>query len=667
VTDWTAELCAEIGVHARYRSFTGETVEVSRETQVAVLRAVELDVGSDADARALLLEIRQQEADRPLPAEVIVQAGQGCAFSLVHAVDWVLEAEGSGEVLASGVARHELALPALALGIHRLRLNYRAREFTTWVLARPDSAIRLDCRVSPPRVWGVMAALYGLTDGDRAQIGTYELLGDYAAEMAAHGADFLGINPVHAMGQVRPDDVISPYSPSHRAFLNTWHCSGDHLQGNVTGEFVDYPSALKRNDQSLAAGFEIFMNLPASADAKREFEAFTQQAGEPLHQFALFEALSATHGPDWRAWLAPYRDGEQDALSGFEHTHSTAIQRIKWAQWQAERQLSEAQAKAFGAGMRVGLYLDLAVGPRLGGAETWPKDTSLVTGATLGAPPDPLGPFGQSWGLAPQSPLKCRAHGYAGFSSLLRSIMRHAGMIRIDHILGLMRSFWIPEGSTEGTYVSYPFEALLAVVAIESVRNNTIVVGEDLGLVPEGLRDKLATSGIYGLDVLQYMRTSSGGFCDPAHTRALAVCAFATHDTPTVAGFFAAEDAGVRQRLGSIDADAYEKIRNDRERARETLPQSDPVSGVHSLLARANSNMVAIQLDDIAGRHAQQNLPGTTNAYPNWKLKAPLTVAEIATSDAFAQLAADMRAHNRSNLKGMEKEHDLQDCSDHPH
>ena len=240
-------------------------------------------------------------------------------------------------------------------------------------------------------------------------------------------------------------------------------------------------------------------------------------------------------------------------------------------------------------------------------------------------------------------------------------------MIRFDLVLGLMLSFWIPVGGTVGTYVSFPFDALLAVVAIESVRSNTIVVGEDLGLVPEGLRDALGTSGFYGLDVLQYMRTPTGGFVDTNDTRELAVCAFATHDTPTVAGFFAAEDARIRHAFGGIDADTLEQTRTDRKRAEDTLCDSDPVAQIHRNLAQANANMVAIQLDDIAARISQQNLPGTVDSYPNWRLKAPFALSDIDTSAACAQLAKDMAAQGRANPKGMEKENDLSDCSDKAH
>ena len=661
MSDFLAQLCTHVGVHAQYRGFDGQTIHVSRETQEAVLAAMGLDAGSEPKAQALLQQMRDEEAARPLPLEAIVDAGSAANLTLAHPAKWSLEAECSGEILAQGSADKVLSLPALPMGIHTLHLSVAARDFTTWVLARPKQAVQLKDHIEEPRIWGGLSALYGLTDGAKTPIGSYGALGDYAAAIAAHGADFLGINPVHAMGQVRPDDVISPYSPSHRAFLNTWHCAGNGSLSGDPAELVDYTSALTANASDLSGQFAAFIALPDNAPEKRAFNEFAVHAGASLDQFALFEALASTHGADWRDWPEAYRDHDTAALASYALKYASEIALTKWAQWQAEVQLAQAQTKAQDAGMRLGLYLDLAVGPRLGGAETWDKETSLVTGATLGAPPDPLGPLGQSWGLAPLSPLKCRANGYAGFTRLLRSIMRHAGMIRIDHVLGLMRSFWIPDGRTEGTYVSYPLDALLAVVAIESVRNNTIVVGEDLGLVPEGLREKLAASGIYGLDVLQYMRTPTGGFVDTQKTRALAICGFATHDTPTITGFFTAEDAYVRYGFNGIDADTLEQTRADRTRAKEALGAGNPVKEIHRRLAQANASMVAIQLDDIAEQTSQQNLPGTVDTYPNWHLKSPFTLDDIRTSDAFMDLSKVMRAQGRSNLQMMEANDALQD------
>lgn len=659
MTDWIAQLCAHVGVHAGYRGFDGQPVTATAETQIAVLRAMGLDAATEPQARDILLTLQDAQARHPMPREVIVQAGTSAQVTVAHPCDWVLEAEDTNTPLASGSALAEITLPALPMGIHRLRLRSGGVDFTACVLARPSRAVTLEDRLPAPRIWGVLAALYGLTEGDAAPIGSYAHLGAVAASLAIHGADFLGINPIHAMGTHPPDGLISPYSPSHRGFLNTWHCTATGRGSHA--ELVDYSVSLQANADALAAQYTDFSALPAAAMERQAFGAFTKRSGVALEDYALFETLSAKLGPDWRIWPEAYRNREPDTLRAFARAHKDAITQTKWAQWQAETQLAEAQSRAQNAGMRIGLYLDLAVGPRLGGAESWAADTPLITGATLGAPPDPLGPEGQSWGLAPLCPLKSRAEGFAGFARLLRAIMRHAGMIRIDHVLGLMRSFWIPEGHRQGTYVSQPFEALLAVTAIESQRAGTIVVGEDLGLVPEGLRDALSASGIYGLDVLQYMRTSKGGFVDTGKTRALAICGFATHDTPTIAGFFAAEDATQRHALGSIDADMLAATRADRARAQAALNGDAPVQAVHKRLAKAAASMVSVQLDDVAGRIAQQNLPGTVDAYPNWRLKAPFTAQQIKTSDAFAQLGAQMRAQGRSNSLQREKAHDLSD------
>ncbi len=652
MTDWVADLCRFLGVYTSYRGFEGQTVEVSRDTLHATLGAMEPEIATEEDARDCLHRLQADQAARIAPREVIVSAGHGCEVTVSEPVDWVLEAEGAARPLVSGHAETVVVLPALPIGIHRLLLRTGRGECVTWVLARPPCAVSLADHTGAGRSWGVLAALYGMTDGRGAAIGNYDLLGRYAAAMAAHGADFLGINPVHAMGPGGPDTLISPYSPSHRAFLNTWHCAQPGLSGCDLAELIDYPAVLHDNEQALARGFSIFRSMPVDAPDRVAFQNYTDAAGAALDDFALFQTLAGHLGPDWRDWPAKFRSRDHNALAAIARERAGDIAQVKWAQWLADAQLAQAQQQAVAAGMRIGLYLDLAVGPQLGGAETWARDSALVTGATLGAPPDPLGPTGQSWGLAPQSPRRMQEQGYAGFARLLRAVMRHAGMIRIDHILGLMRSFWIPEGCTAGTYVSYPFEALLAVVAIESQRNGTIVVGEDLGLVPGGLRESLSAAGIYGLDVLQFMRTSDGGFVDGAQTRERAICAFATHDTPTIAGFFTAQDARLRAGFGDVDAPTLAGIVADRQRAADSLETTEPVTAIHHRLARARSDIVAVQLDDIAERIEQQNLPGTVDEYPNWRRKAPFTVNEITTSDSFARLGADMAAQNRSNSKG---------------
>lgn len=656
MTGWITALCRHVGVVDDYRGFDGAAVTISPDTRTALLRAMGFEARSEATARNILTDLRRTDEARPAAAEVIVTAGEPSRIPLARSAAWVLETEGGG-VLAEGAATDHITLPALPLGVHRMTLSIAAREWTTWVIARPEQATTLAGRTDGDKIWGVTTSVYGLTDKGAARIGDYGRLGAYAAEIAAHGADFIGINPVHAMGRTRPDDVISPYSPSHREFLNTWHITPDAPapQGSAAAsDLIDYPAALASQDAAQAAAFRRFQNKPVPNDA---FARFVDGHGAALDDYALFEALADTFGADWRDWPAAYRNRNAGALAAFAAENADAILFTKWAQWRADSDLARAQGRALAAGMRVGLYLDLAVGPRLGGAETWAAQSTLVTTASLGAPPDALAPGGQRWGLAPQAPHRLRAEGYAGFARLLRAVMRHAGMIRIDHILGLMRSYWIPDDAAEGAYVTYPFDALLAVVAIESARSGVAVIGEDLGLVPEGLRESLAASGVYGLDVLQYMRDSDGGFEDVARARRKAICAFATHDTPTVTGFFNAADAKLQAGQGAMTPSARDGIIRDRATARATLGDADPVDEIHTRLARANSDIVAIQLDDIAGREAQQNVPGTIDEYPNWRLAAPFALTDIAHSPAFVRLGETMQAHGRANPTRMEMDH----------
>ncbi|MDU8928619.1 4-alpha-glucanotransferase [Alisedimentitalea sp. MJ-SS2] len=667
MTDWCHELCRHFGIGSDYRGFDGQRVSVTPETRMAVLAAMGHSVGSEAEAHALVEQLRHEDSLHPACAEIIVETGKSATIKTSRPVDWAIEVEGNPEPLADGLATDRIDLPPLPMGIHRLVLSDGSSDWVTWILARPQHAVCVAERTKAPRVWGVTTALYGLTDAGKAQIGSYNLLGSYGAAMAHHGADFVGINPVHAMGRTRPDDVISPYSPSHRAFLNTWHTGTvEHGKGSSTDR-VDYPAALDANERALKTSFMRFRGLPDDAPEQRAFAAFDRAGGAALDDYALFEVLADRFGPDWRDWPSAFKTRDTTAITAVQSEEQVALSFLKWGQWQADCQIGQAQKQLLSAGMRIGLYLDLAVGPRLGGAETWAKDSPQVTGATLGAPPDPLSPAGQSWGLAPLSPVTCRAQGYAGFARLLRSVMRHAGMIRIDHVIGLMRSFWIPDGATEGAYVSYPLDALLAVVAIESQRSGTIVIGEDLGLVPEGLREKLAGSGIYGMEILQFLRDDAGGFKDTAHIRKKAICAFATHDTPTIKGFFSAEDARLQADIGALDTTRYEIIRADRTAAQQTLGPVAEVPEIHHRLATAGSEMVAVQLDDIAGRVSQQNLPGTINEHPNWQQVAPLAIQDIETSPDFAQLGADMAQQGRANTGKPEKNHGQSDCSNLAH
>lgn len=653
MTDGVAELCRRVGVGVEYQSFGGQTARPGRETLIGVLSALGFEIESDGDAGDHVRRLDAEAAQRPLPEEVVLSQGAPADIRVTRALDWVLMAEGAEKVIASGDARDVIHLPALPMGVHRLTVSADGVAWTCLLLSRPARCVSVAEVTGGARLWGVTAPLYGMTDGAAAALGDYGLLAKYAAALARHGAGFLGINPVHAMGQNPPGGVISPYSPSHRAFLNTWHIATTGDAGGQTG-LLDYPGALATRGLALSADFHAFSHAPEESPATAAFDRFRQEGGAALQEFALFETLASKFGGAWPDWPARYRLKDADALRAFERDEAQAITRHIWTQFRADRQMAAAQKAARAAGMGIGLYLDLAVGPRPDGAETWATGSPLATGATLGAPPDPLCPAGQSWGIAPLSPQQVRDDGYAGFARLLRAVMRHAGMIRIDHALGLMRAFWIPDGASEGAYVSHRFETLLAVIAIESVRNRCIVIGEDLGLVPAGLRDAMAEGGVYGLDVLQYMRRHDGGFEEEHGLRSKTIAAFSTHDTPTINGFFAAHDAEAQAVASMIDDDALGRIRDDRSRARATLGDGPATEAAHRRLAHGPAEMVAVQLDDIAGVETQQNLPGTTTEYPNWRRRVPMTLAEIETSTALTALADEMRAAGRVSSTNME-------------
>ena len=353
----------------------------------------------------------------------------------------------------------------------------------------------------------------------------------------------------------------------------------------------------------------------------------------------MFEALSELHGPDFRQWPAnAVKKGVADKSRPRFHS---------WLQWRAERQLAEANKAAKDAGMRNGLYLDLAVGSRRGGAEVWMNEASIAQGVSVGAPPDHLSPDGQSWNLAAFAPNKLSAVDYKPLRGLLETLMQHCGILRIDHVLGMLRSFWIPDDGSPGTYIAQSFDTLLAIVAIEAQKNGCVVIGEDLGLVPEGFRERLNDSGLYSYCVWQYETYDDGWLHNPGDLRPFSLSCFATHDTPTVAGFWTGRDLEHWQRLGWIaEADADQHWQR-REHQRNSLRAHCHFGGdvepvdlnrkISGQLAQSGVAIVACQLDDAFGVVEAQNLPGTVTEHANWQRRCPEWVENFATSELISQ------------------------------
>lgn len=591
--------------------------------------------------------------------------------------------------------RRALALPVdLALGYHRLeaRLEYSGgtETGTSTVIAAPRQCYLPDELAKAPGVWGFSLQLYGLAGPRSWGIGDFGELARFAGGARELGASVIGLNPINAPFIGDPAHA-SPYAPSHRGFLNPLYIEIEavpefsasqsaqaemaspafqsRLASARASPKVDYGavSALK-----LSVLEHLYATFRASAGRERaaDFARFRKAGGATLAAFATFEALSEHFrrgriGPfSWRDWPAPYRDPASPEVAKFAAVHDDRLGFYEYLQWQAECQLTAAADRADGSAL--GLYRDLSLGADPHGAESWMQQQHLSFGATLGAPPDPFNLKGQNWGLPPFNPISLRECAYAPFIELLRSNMRHAGALRIDHILGFSRLFWIPEGASaaEGGYVRAPFDHLIAITALESQRARCVVVGEDLGTVPAGLRERLTESTILSCRLLYFERGDNDSFRRPESYPTLAQVAVGSHDLPTFPGYWRGRDLDVFAALGLFPSKETERVaRTERVAARHELiraligeglwpedrviPETatdELIAAVYCFLARSRGRLLIVQLDDVVGQTEQTNLPGTTSGHDNWCRKLPLAGGNLVDDPRVTSLARLLRA-----------------------
>lgn len=654
-----SRLAAHVGVFAEFTDMEGKVHATSPDTQRAMLRANGLAVETEAEVKETLATLQHEAARTYVPQDVIVTCRKATTLPLAGTVNWIVRAEASGDVLAEGKARERLELPALPMGVHSLQLKGDAGTQTANLISAPARVPSLPELTGQDKTWGVVAALYGISRNRTQGVGDFDDLAALAEVLGAQGAGFLGINPVHALGWAAAN-TISPYSPTHRGFLNTAHLATETpLPGSQdpAAPLLDYPAHVGPHRLALQEEFGAFQ-VRASASEKQAFDAFCRSGGQALRSFATFEALSEIHGPDWRFWPPELQRASDEAAAGVADRAPFHM----WLQWRADAQLLQAQQTARQSGMALGLYLDLAVGARLGGAESWGQGAASAIGVSLGAPPDQLSPAGQNWQLTALSPHKLQQGGYAAFRQILAQTLRHCGVLRIDHALGLNRSYWLPEDGSPGGYIRQPFRALMAVIAIEATRAGSVIVGEDLGLVPKGFRETMAEGGLYGYTVLQYEKDASGAFLPDERLRAQSLACFGTHDTPTLRGFWEARDIDWWEKLMWIDSEGAEAARTrrwDEKRHLLGLPRKAALPDltaaavrdkVHGRLARTPAALVAVQLDDILTVTEAQNLPGTVDTHPNWRRRMPATIAEIATSEDLATTARLMAQAGRASV-----------------
>jgi 4-alpha-glucanotransferase len=533
------------------------------------------------------------------------------------------------------------------------------------------------------RCWGIACQLYGLRSERNWGIGDFEDLGRFAEIAAAAGADFVGVNPLHALFMAAPERY-SPFSPSNRQFLNPVYIAIDRAPGYAGMEdalaappeirapdLVDYRAVGTLKRKALERLFRIFADRDED-DLSADFERFSAERGRPLYLHALFEALSEAmvqkgHGATWHGWPEEYRHPGTDAVRAFAEEQEELVTFHAWLQWLADRQVGEAQARARAAGMRIGLYLDLAVGVSPDGSATWSDRDLTVPGARIGAPPDYYNANGQDWGLAPLSPAGLVARDFEPFREAMDVVVRHAGALRIDHAMSLYRLFWIAEGfgASDGVYVRYPFQQMLRTLAEVSRARHTVVIGEDLGVVPPGFREVMREVGIQSYRVFFFEKRKDFFLPPEAYPREALAC-ITTHDLYTLAGWWSGRDIEVRRDIGMVADDEVPKLQEERGHERRRVlgllsdqsllpdelaplirgeaeaPRDVPGSfavALHRLVARTPSRLFAVPAEDLTGALEQVNIPGTTGEHPNWRRKLSVDLEELPNAPLFRAIA----------------------------
>ncbi|MBX7468633.1 4-alpha-glucanotransferase [Streptomyces sp. MAG02] len=655
-----ARLAARHGVATSYSPSAGLTVDVPDATVVAVLAALGVDASTPAALRRALADAEAADAERLLPP-TLVRWGDGPVPGL------------SDELTVVGTQ-----VDQLPLGVHRLEVRHRdGRTATATLVVAPNA-------VPQPtgRAHGFLVQLYSLLSSRSWGMGD---LGDLA-ELASWsgrtlGSGFVQVNPLHAAVPGTPTDP-SPYRPSSRRFPDPVHLRVedvpeyayatdrarlDELTGRAAalrqrvltkGELIDRDAVWELKREAL----DVLHRVPLGPGRRAAYCDFLAEQGQTLEDHATWCALAERYGPHWRRWPEGLRDPRSAATGRARRELIDRVHFHSWLAWLTDTQLAAAQRAAREAGMPVGLVHDLAVGAHPEGADAWAQQDAFAPGMSIGAPPDAFNALGQDWGLPPWRPDVLAASGYAPYRGLLRNLLRHAGALRIDHVMGLFRLWWVPEGHppTDGTYVHYDPEAMLAVLALEAHRAGAVVIGEDLGTVEPGVREALAERGVLGTSVLWFERdwAGTGQPLAPEAWRPGCVATATTHDLPSTAARLTGEHVQLRHRLGLLTSPLVTEQRAARAEVSEWLgylerlgllpdgpgDEKAEIIAVHRFLLRTPARLVGVWLPDAVGDRRPQNLPGTWDQYPNWRLPVagpdahPLTLEEITASPRLHEL-----------------------------
>ena len=543
----------------------------------------------------------------------------------------------------------------------------------------PRRAYQLD-HLGHQRIWVLAVQLYAVRSRRNWGHGDFTDLLELLRIASENGAAGVGLNPLHALFDDRPEQA-SPYSPNSRLFLNPLYIDIEavsefssvqcaDLEADLTAareaDMVDYTRVARVKIACLRMMHDVFRSK-RNAKRKNDFAAFRRERGEALTRFAAFETLRRRNANVWWEWNSPWREGSPAALERMRAEAGDEMEFYEYVQWIADSQLAACRTEAERLGLGVGLYIDLAVGVDPGGADAWADQDSIMKKVEVGAPPDLLNTAGQAWGLAAFNPRALEATACRPFADLLTAAMRHAGAIRLDHVLGLYRLWLIPFGlgAANGAYVLFPLQALLATIALESMRHKCLVIGEDLGTVPGDLRATLADWGIWSYQVMLFERWDDGSFKHPQDYKADALITFSTHDLPTLTGWTSSHDLRVKWGLG-LDPGESEEAREDaRARIRHALREQNIGAGEITLteiirfLARSPSRLLVVEIDDVLDLEDQPNIPGTMLEHPNWRRRLPVALEDFRyhpglrqVRDVLAEEGRNQRPSRRPPAEG---------------
>jgi 4-alpha-glucanotransferase len=625
------ELAHAAGLQIAWRDVNGAEQIVSEDSLRAVLAALGFSSASGNEIQDSLATLHAETAQDFTPPLVTATVGEPIFLPGSSGRFWLtLESgekiEGMAEAQPGGI----VLPPVQEAGYHRLEF----RDRTTILAVAPPHAYRLEDVAQGEKLWGLAVQLYALRRDHDGGIGDFSALAAFCTLAAQRGADAIAISPTHALFAA---DLtrFSPYAPSNRAALNVLHIAQDAASQDDSA-LIEWPHAAAAKLAALREAFDQSYSPALAAKIHTDL-------GPEQQRHALFEALMTKlsqgnpSGLDWRNWPASYQRPNHPAVARFAQEQSKDIAFHAWLQWRADRELAAAQAAARAGGARIGLIADLAVGTDPAGSHSWCRQDEVLKGLEIGAPPDLVNQEGQSWGITAFSPRGLRRSGFSAFIEMLRHGLRHAGGMRIDHVMGLTRLWVVPQGrpSTQGAYLAMPADDLMRLVALESQRHKAVILGEDLGTLPPGFGAKLHRVGIAGLRVMWFER-DGGAFTPPRSWTPSAVAMTTTHDLPTVAGWWDGTDIDWREKLhmsrdtpAQRDADRRALWNAFVESGAATSPLPSPLDAAAAAyagaahLGRAGCTLALLPVEDALSLPEQPNLPGTTDAHPNWRRRLP--------------------------------------------